>query len=270
MAHHDRWLEMLRELADRNGSVELTPIDDSGEGDQAGATAAPTGGPDQTATQAPPQTHTCRARLLEVGRDQKLLVEMPPRPGAAQALRRAAAVHVLVMNHGQRWTGRSPVLGTQRYQLNERNHVLALQLGGTTDVRSAQRRRFYRANTAAIEMPNVLLAAVDDQLAKEIGPLEARMLNISGGGLGLRLEGREVRQVLTGQVYCCRFQLPGDQEGMVVNARIVHAEPTRDRALYLGMSFEFADDAHRQRVQDRIIRFTTRLEREQLQRQRRA
>ncbi len=104
-------------------------------------------------------------------------------------------------------------------------------------------------------------------------PMEARLLNISAGGMGLKLQhfGPATARICANRNYNCRFHLPGQPEPLEVVGRLVHLESMHqmaEEALYLGVEFQFADALQKRRTQDQIVRFTTALQRKRLQRQR--
>ncbi|MFW6060131.1 MAG: flagellar brake protein [Phycisphaeraceae bacterium] len=258
------WQDMLADLAARNGSVELTPL--------TGATGDPSAEAGEQAGAIVSAAAPCRSRLLAVGEDGSLLVELPQTPEKAAALREAAEMEVLLASAGQRWVGRCRVLRAVRHQLNRRTTVVALRLGKAAQVRSAQRRRFYRVSTAGLAMEPLWLWPRTDANEPRPPAVKARLVNLSGSGMGLRLEHPHTTagDAWHGQVYHCRLCLPGEDEPVTVDAQVVHVEPADHDTLQLGLAFAFAGDAEQRRVQDQIVRFTTELERQRLRRQRRA
>lgn len=254
------WYQALRELAARNGSVRVTPMDDLDA-----AATDPDIEPGAT-------SQTCLTRLLAVGEDESLTLELPPAPGAAGALRQAAALDVLAHNEGQRLIGRCPVLEQVRYRLNERTGVLALRLGPAQQIYSGQRREFFRAELDADEALPTRLALVEPRGDEPRTPIEPKLRNLSGGGMGLLLEQppADPHALIAGRAYHCRFQLPGDEKAIDVQAHLIHARPTANKAIYLGMAFLFGNRHEQRNIQEQIIRFTTALERKRLQRRRSA
>lgn len=261
MASRRLWEQILHELATRNEAVELTPLSETTDepGDEAASSRA----------------RSYRSRVLAAGKDGSLLVELPTAPqDAASALKAAPAVEVVVTRAGQRWAGECPALGPIRHQLNGQTTVIALRLGEAVQVRSAQRREFYRVTTSGLRMDPLWLrpqVAFDDP--KQSLPLaRAHLVNLSGSGLGVRLEHPELtaNTVQHGQMFRCRFQLPGEPDPVTVSARVVQIEPAEQQMVYLGMELVFADDAEQRRVQDQLVRFATEVERHRLRRQRRA
>lgn len=252
MSMRRHWYDTLRELVLRNEPVQATPLADPQaelDGQAEGA-------------------DKCRTLLLSVEEDESLVVALPATAEEAQPLRRAAALDVVTLSGGQRWVGRCRVLGPVYHQLNDQRRVLALRLGPAEHVRSAQRREFFRAETAAIDMAPVRLTQVEPKPDDPAEPFEARLLNLSGGGIGIRLERSSADMICGGRRFACHFQLPADTEPIDVQVSLVHVEQAHERALYLGMAFDFASETQRRRIQDQIVRFTTELERKRLQRRR--
>lgn len=260
MSMRQPWYQALRELAARNGSVRVTPLGDL-EADAAEPDTEPTAA-----------SHTCLTRLLAVNDDESLMLELPPAPAEAGALRRAAALDVLAHNEGQRLIGRCPVLEQVRHRLNARTGVLALRLGPAQRIYSGQRREFFRAELDADEALSTRLTLLEPKGDEPRTPFKAQLRNLSGSGMGLLLEHSpaDPRALIAGRAYRCQFQLPGDEQGIDLDAHLVHARPTNKGAIYLGMAFHFANRAEQHRIQEQIVRFTTMLERKRLQRRRSA
>lgn len=257
------WYQSLRHLAARNRPVEVTPLVREGESTDSGEAA---GGREPLVAAGP----SCQTRVLEVHADDSLTLELPSRPAEAWPLRRAAAADVLLVNEGQRWVGRCPLRREVQHPLGDRQRVLAVRLGVATEVRSGQRRNFFRAALTGVEPVVVRLSPVERGGVGSRTVLETRLLNLSGTGLGLCLDRPRADEpaIVPGRVYQCEFALPGDAVPLRLRAQLIHARPTCEEGIYLGMAFEFASRREQHRVQEQIVRFTTQLERQQLQRRR--
>lgn len=252
-AAYQVWRDALRTLADRNGGVDVCP---------------PAGRRND-----PPPSYRCR--LLALGDDKTLVIERPTAGGASQHVEPGATLWVLAINGPHRWEGRCRVLETETFALNKDTSVRALRLSDAEDIRSGQRRQFFRVNTGDSDLQLALiythLAPVGARKGADEPRLDVRAINISGGGLGLRLalnpRVKVTEWVRLGRVYTCMLQLPG-MTPIEVAARLVHIEPMHNDALYLGMEFVFENDHFGRHVQDNIAKYAAELQRRQLRRQR--
>lgn len=254
--HTDRqsWIHAMHQLADRNGVVELTPLTKRGER---------------------LSELTVRSRILAADDEGAVVTEAPAIE--PQRWTQVRAVQILAVNHTHRLTAASRLEKWRPFSLNARTSVEAVQLGAPLAVRSAQRRQHFRVNTVAVPVSAVRIQAIDpagaaaDQ-AVSSQMLHARMMNLSGGGMGVLIDPDDpnAKLLLKGRDYQCSFTLPDDPATIMVQAHLVHYLKRRDKRIYLGMSFQFLGQTpcEADRTQDRIIRFTTELQRLQLQRQR--
>lgn len=254
MSMRRNWYQSLRHLAYRNEPIEVMALNDPDA-----ETEDPTDNPDK-----------CRTRLLAVKDDESLVVALPVAADKAWDLRQAAAMDVLTINAGQRWIGRCRVLGPVSYQLNEGTKIPALRLGPADHIRSAQRRSFFRAQTTANDIGPVRLELAEPSDEETLEPIEAQALNLSGGGIGLLITpSPSINEMLSAaRRYLCRLLLPDTTEPLAIQATLVHTENTSDRGLYLGLAFHFDSDIEQRQIQDQLVRFTTELERQRLQRMR--
>ena len=241
------WKGALLQLSQRNGSLELTPVVATG--------------PDKE----PP---SCRARLIEYGPD-RLIVERPRRGGSM--LGPGQDVMVLAVAGRERWQFRTRVIGSFDFRLNAKTTLPALQLAHPDSAVSAQRRRFYRVSTTASDLVVMLqpLAGGDaDGTVRPVGtPFAARLLNMSAGGIGVETPLSASATVPTIGPCFCTLSLPTFRRPVTLRACVAHRERLRDWCYYLGLSFEFADERTHQRIEQKLLRFTTFHERQQLQRQ---
>ena len=239
------WRRGLEALAARNGPADLSPAGD-GEG----------------------AADYFRSRILGLGADGEILVERPGVAGISTAMAVGKAVHVTLMADGQRWQGTARVRGLEAASLNGAVTVPALRLSPATEIRSGQRRQFYRIALSSLDIEGLTLAA--EGSAGSVKPLAAQVVNLSAGGLGARLPAgvRPGDVPKRGEALRCTIPLLGARGDVAVRARLVHVEPLPERAIYLGLQFEFDDPAAKKRIQDDLARFVTDVERKQLRRTR--
>lgn len=254
----DLWRPRLAMLAARNGAVEVTA--------------------DTTAADGAPMAPTFRVRLLEFG-DDVIRLEKPSHavaPEAGRWLREGATVIVLVVDKSDRWEFTTRIKGFVMHDLSEKVKVSAIEIAPPTRMHSGQRRAFFRVSTAGVAMKPVRLTPIaveatvpasQDATPKfPAQPFTGRLLNIGGGGMGVEAPQRVASQLADSVRYRCRLELPTVGEALEVNVKTVHLEPREGGTHYLGMRFEFEDAADQRRCEQQVVRFTTWLQRQQIQR----
>ncbi|MCC6680393.1 MAG: PilZ domain-containing protein [Phycisphaeraceae bacterium] len=253
------WQRVLSEAVLRNGRLTLSK---SYDGDEA---------------EAPPRF---TSRLLAIGPDGTLLVQRPMKRGVARLCRTGSRLDIFMPDGSQWWAGRCTVQGKLRYLLNEDTVVHALRLSPAENVWSAQRRRFFRVDAAGCGLETVHVIPTGsqaDEAPLPIGDLdkargrdafEAKLFDISGGGMGLRIDGHSqlARWLKPGIRLRCVFRLPGDPRPLDVPALLARIQKVGGGQVHLGISFNFAEAHQRHQFEDRVVHFTTSLQRQQIQR----
>lgn len=243
------WINSLRSLAQRDGAVEVTPA----EPDDGGV---------------PPSFKT---RIFEVGQDGSFLVEMPTLPGAGEHLRQGVAVEVLVVEESQRLIGRCDLVGVSLHELSGGRRTRAMRVTAATEVRSAQRRKFFRVPAGGIDSGPVSLFPVRDGVCgKPSEVIKGVLVNIGGGGIGLLFDNapRLVATLRATTRFAARIPLPDDDPPLAIDAHVVHMQPQQSKTVYLGLEFDFSEAGFQRSVEDRIQRVSATLQRAQLRRQR--
>ena len=254
---YELWLATLRDLADRNLAVGLTPVPVSKAVD---ATLPET-------LRAKDSDPTYRARLLGLRRDESLVVQMPAGETAKQGFIAGMMVQVVAVGPRQRLVGRCTVGGQAELRLNGAVAVSALHLSKASEVYSAQRRNQFRADTRG---EGVTVTLFDPLKPDAQAQIDAQTLDISGGGakLAVRRVAGDAVDLLREGVYGCKITLPDSPQPLFTQAHLVHIDRSRDGTFYLGLRFDFEGERQKQRIQDRIHRFAAAIERKQLQSQR--
>lgn len=181
-----------------------------------------------------------------------------------------------------------------------------LYLGAPTGVERCTRRNFYRISTADLQLPVVecwplmdpttVIAAeaanrariqdlldvrtgksaaaklspnidTDPMLLPLVGPkFSARLVNVSGGGLGLKVDKSETSGINMRPHLWCRVDLTPDIPAPVaVTARIAHTNIDLEQNVAAGLSFDFAfNPEHRAFVVSVFAEYADRLQRRQL------
>ena len=246
------WHDALRSQCEQNGTVEITLL---------------------SALSAVGVRTSCRVRLLAVGPDGALEVEQPTlTDDLVGDYAPGTPIQVLVVDKNHRWEGVCALIEATQHQLNETKTVAALRLGPATEVRSAQRRAFFRVNTSGIPIEIAMSSLAGSQSVGDMGSasLDVLLQNISGGGIGVLvpLSAHTIQSLRQRLYWHCSISLPSIDEPIELKARLVHVHPiTVDTAL-LGLEFEGNPDEMASKAQDQIVRFNTWVQREQLRRRR--
>ncbi len=252
------WLDNVRTLAAENGSVRVClsskPVEEGGR--------------------------AARVRVLGLSGDGVTIIEEPRVHDMGTRLRPGDELDVLAVQRQTRLVGRCQVNGYIRHSLSETVRVDALQLSPPVKVFSGQLRDFYRAPVSAgVEVESVLLKIdpVDEatvQRARLAGmdpgkKHNARLVNISGGGVGLAiLVDKALNPVFAvGSICALHAELPTLKKPLEIKARIVHAEKLNNGDLYLGMAFIFDDPAVQEHIEDQLQRLSVWLQRRMLRKE---
>ncbi len=226
---------------------------------------------------------TYLTRLLEISNKGQIVIERPNQLGVGTQLAIGNRVELIAVDDERRLRGVCKVLQVGRFKLNQVMSVPALQLSAATDIGSAQRRALYRVDVAGSVKDHVIMVPIPppdgcepievpegDTTQKTESAIKAIMKNISGGGIGVLVHATpEMFESLQLYPYFqCQFKLPSVEQPIVINARIMHIQPMEHNDISLGLKFIADDPAHYDQIQDKMVKFTTMLQREQLKRQR--
>ncbi len=103
----------------------------------------------------------------------------------------------------------------------------------------------------------------------EVGPkFEAELLNLGGGGVGLRVLADDAHHLARHKVFWMRLKLPSElRTPICATAKLAHTHIQSSHDVYAGMAFDFTfNPAHQKFVVDQICRYTAEQQRAQLQR----
>lgn len=301
----EHWRDNLTRVLERGGSLELAiaPTPSTVHPDQAAssqhnaATPGAPSGADQPADDRANTDVVWRVKLLAI-RDDALIVEQPSAFGSTFKFRPNIQL-IGAMTIGQnRWMFHTRTLpGTAP-------DASSLTLALPERVERCTRRSFYRISTASVRLPGVqcwpLLdpssvgpaeaanrARIDAAMRAGEGPVPdapedtrpesillpnvgpmfgARLLNMSGGGLGLMVERADMQVATSKPSWWLRVDLrPEIPAPVAVTARLVHTHIDSSQALYCGLAFDFGhDDGARDFVVGLFARYTDELQRRQI------
>ncbi|MCX5661132.1 MAG: PilZ domain-containing protein [Planctomycetota bacterium] len=289
---------VLEALFRRNGAVDVAGLPPAGD---------------------PREAPAFRVRLLQYSAEG-LTIERPQQSDASRYIFQGATVEVLAINGNERWLFRTRVLASRPYALNDSTRVVALDLAPPENVRTGQRREFFRVSVAGAGLKPVLLAPMPAQpgnadvagegplgqiggalgikpaekpatptspaarplkldaatpidgpanvcpIAFPVQPFHAKLLNLSGGGMGVETPqriGPIARQII---YYRCQIRLPNVDQIIETAAEMRFVEEREGGTYYLGLHFDFLNPAHKRQCVDAICKFCAWHQRQQLQR----
>ncbi len=260
MDHNTKtWLEIVKIRADENASVRVSftdrPVEEGGR--------------------------SARVRVLAFEAGGEMLIEEPGVRVLGDRLQPGNEVDILAVRQQTRLVGRCRVIGHEQHALNESVRVDACRVSPPVKVFSGQLRDFYRAPvTAGADVSPVQLKLDPDdsealKRASKAGAepgkaYKARLVNISGGGMGLALvvDKSLVPVFKMGTACTLHAELPILDESLEQCGRIVHMQTLENGDLYLGLAFEFEDIIRQQHVEDQLQRLSVWLQRRMLKQDR--
>ncbi len=241
------WMAALERSVARNAPVELQRL-----------------APDGRDEYAP----LLKSRML--GLDQaQMVVEEPTGPDAEQMLQTGSQVMLYIAEGDDRWEFATQVLETTRFALNASVRVQALRLAAPTSASKAQRRDFYRVDTAGVvDEPVQITVSIPHAQGEsaEIIELEGRLVNIGGGGMGLTVNEQAARRMLRADKVHCKVALPTLNHRLELNVRVAHSQQQSRDVHYMGLQFIFQRPAARDQVADKLCYFAAWLQRQRLNR----
>lgn len=260
----DHWWDCLRKVHDRGGAIEIS------------IAREPPYKLNQPDADGAPSDLVWRVRIVSLS-PTEVLVEQPAAFGASLELRPGIAL-IGAMTIGQnRWMFHTGTVESRSAPDAQGRACRCLVLSAPTGVERCTRRNFYRTSTAGLRLPEVQcwplldpvtvlaaetanrlaiehafntptggaglrLAEPEQSLLPDVGPaFGARLLNLSGGGLGLRIERSDAGAIERRHHLWLRVDLrPDIPAPIAVTARLAHTHIDSEQNLYAGMAFDFA------------------------------
>lgn len=269
------WRRCLRQVCDRHGALEIAVVSGSTE----------------------PSHHLVwRVRLLEL-RENEFLVEQPSTLGRTILIEPGVLLVVVLSIGQNRWMFTARNLGNTHTATLDRKPITALRLAMPESVERCQRRNHYRVETASLHLPQVELwplldpksvmlaerasellsdSPIEEAAAStqddsnvvdeapealtlpEVGPKFAgTLLNIGGGGVGLRVLAADSQSILRHKIFWMRIHLPSAPSTPIcATGKLVHTHMESTHDTYAGMAFDFTfNPAHERFVIDQICRY---------------
>jgi hypothetical protein len=208
-----------------------------------------------------------RTRLTQVA-DDFLEIERPQALGRGIDLQSGVALVAAFVIGQNRFTFHTEVLGSLRSSGPRAMELVRLKV--PSDIERCQ-RRFDRFDLQGLKLPTVTLwplldpksvipaeranelafqafqkgeqpPAVDENLMPTVGPpITAVLMNIGGGGVGLRVEPREAGPLSRHRVFWMKVPLGSEQPvPLVTTAKVVHTHIDSMQNTYAGVAFDFS------------------------------
>ena len=280
------WRRCLGDIQRRNGSIEIAIANDS-ETDDGGAQLI------------------WRVRVLSIS-DDEVIVEQPMALGKAVELEEGLRLAAVIAIGQNRWMFNTVCRGSRSIKCSNGRCMAALAIKSPDRVERCQRRNYYRINTASITLPRVQMwpllnprsvvlaeranelqfeamvggepagpeggpfAFPDEEILPEVGPqFEAELLNVGGGGVGLRVAPENGQAIQRHKTFWLRIKLrPNLASPICATAKLAHTHMESSQHYYAGMSFDFSHNpSHQQFVVDQICRYIADRQREQFEQQ---
>jgi hypothetical protein len=278
-AHRSRtsgWRRCLKQVHERNGALEIAVVRGEPDGHGDG------------------HHLIWRVRLVALT-DAEILVEQPMALGRVIHLEPGVEL-VAILSVGQnRWMFATKNLGPIQHRGRDRRTITALRLIMPRSVERCQRRNYYRMETTALNLPQVeawplldpksgivaeranelqfeqdrggtpgpvdnVPGADPDTTMPEVGPkFTATLLNLGGGGLGLRVKPQDAHALGRHKLFWLRFSLPPELTTPIcATGKLAHTTVDSTQHTYAGFAFDFSfNPGHQRLVVEQICRYIT-------------
>ncbi len=222
-----------------------------------------------------------RVRILALT-DSEIVVEQPSALGQDLNLNEGLQLFAVIAIGQNRWMFTTENSGNGLRSAGRDRTVNTMRLTMPTEVKRCQRRSHDRVRTTDIQMPTVdfwplldptsvvvaeranEMGAADDGSAAvdlalpEVGPrMSTTLMNLGGGGLGLRVKPEDRATLSRHRVYWMRFDLPPEVETPgCATGKLVHTHIDSSQFAYAGLAFDFSHNpGHQEFVLNQILRY---------------
>jgi c-di-GMP-binding flagellar brake protein YcgR len=212
----------------------------------------------------------CRSRFIEVP-GMALAVEVPSRMGHPVPVRPGENVEIRFRLRDQPYYFRSTVARRTQVALTERLNMAILALLSPKTLHPLQRRQFVRVPVDAREQLVAHLWPGDDQgRIDDVEPPAAEILDLSGGGLRVVVEGALRGRFKEGRAVLVHIDLADGRPPLVLRAHVERVDRSVAHQARLGIHFEDLDESPQGRAaRDRLTRYVARRQSAELQRMKR-
>lgn len=245
VSSYDRreWKKFLSALAKRDAPVELVKRQP---------------GEDEKRT-------SYRSRLFCVEKDGSIIVERPDQAVTDNAFIVGRKLDLLLVLNNQRMIGDCELKKVEVRQINKDTRVTCYRLGPAARPCTEQRRGFFRINTAAADLGQITLKPIGQD-----HEIKARMNNLGGGGIGVAVRGtpKRLKELREANDFLIEMTVQEDNTELRLCAKLIHITPLDTTGLYLGLRFVLPEGNDGRELQNKLVQYTTWLQRRQLQKRR--
>ncbi len=263
------WRRCLKQVQERHGALEIAIANQD---------------PNDSAAHL-----VWRVRLISFN-DAELVVEQPAALGRTIDIAPGIEL-VVVFNIGQNsWSFTTRTLGNQTIQSPDRKSMSTLRLATPQTVHRCQRRSHSRVEIESLNLPmvevwplldpkSVLVAErateiearpqtadavtssegedLDSFTLPEVGPkFTASLVNLGGGGVGLRVTSAESQALAHHKLFWIRIILPSLSAPICATGKLVHTHMESSHDTYAGLAFDFTfNPCHQHFVIDQICQY---------------
>lgn len=169
---------------------------------------------------------TARVRLLAIENDM-ILTDKPQNPDRDVELCAGKTVTAHVRCGDDRCAFRSRVIkSTTLVRLNNRQRVVGMSLALPGEIPSRQRRRDFRVSVAGSAIGCRLFhedKKHERACSRNVTVVGASLVNLASRGFAVAIEGPHAREFVTGDRLFCTFDLPDEDDPVVVYGEVRHA-----------------------------------------------
>jgi hypothetical protein len=234
-----------------------------------------------------------RVRLIGLS-DDEILVEQPTTLGQVIHLQSGIELAAILALGQNRWMFTTRMLGLTQRGGRDHRTTTAMRLVMPKSVERCSRRNYYRMETTALNLPEVEVwplldpksvivaeranelqfeadrggtavpAADPEATMPEVGPkFTATLLNLGGGGLGLRIRPQDAPALGRQKLFWLRFSLPpGLTTPICATGKLAHTNVDSTQHTYAGLAFDFSfNPGHQRLVVAQVCRYITAMQR---------
>ena len=195
---------VLRRAADRNMPLQISVVSGGDEG--AGL----------------------KSRMLGAkgGEHPKMIIEIPTKDGTPVPMHPGDAANVIIKVGEERYGFRTKVTKRGRMDLGGGKSVSVVEFAYPRQVLHLQRRRFYRIDVSAIKQMEVrCVTGKESDGSGESMRLKGRILDLSSGGMAMRMPRSHSQLADVGRQMAVMFKLPDFVEPVKLMSVIRHVRP---------------------------------------------
>jgi hypothetical protein len=281
-AHRSRtsgWRRCLKQVHERHGALEIAIVRGQESEDDDG------------------RHLIWRVKLVALA-DDEILVEQPTTLGQVIHLEPGVELAAILAVGQNRWMFTTKVLGVTAHGGRDHRKMAAMRLVMPRSVERCSRRNYYRMETTALNLPEVevwplldpksvivaeranelqfeadrdaasasaLANANTETTMPEVGPkFTATLLNIGGGGVGLRVRPQDAQTLARHKLFWLRFSLPPELTTPIcATGKLAHTNVDSTQHTYAGMAFDFSfNPGHQRLVVAQVCRYITAMQRQ--------